>query len=158
MNEKELRKLRRQDLLQLLLLQNRETEKLQARIGELSTQNAQLLEDRERMHAWLDEKDARLAALGRLQLAASPEDPTAKTVTITALQQAFERSLQELLEAAPSPEDEPLQTTLPEDPDAPEESADEPAAEETEPEPDPANTGRKPKRRGLFRRKRRSDS
>ncbi len=67
MTEKELHKLRRQDLLQLLLLQSRESAQQQAVIEELKQDAAQLRESNERLKGKLDEKDSQIERLkGRL--------------------------------------------------------------------------------------------
>ena len=99
MNEKELRRLHRKDLLQLLLLQSRETAKLQAKLEELTEQNARLTDERNRLCAWLDEKDAALAARGTEQLLLAPDgrgEP--RPVAVNELLRAFEKTLGELLE------------------------------------------------------------
>ena len=67
MTEKELHKLRRQDLLQLLLLQSREAAQQQAAFEELKDTAAQLRESNERLKGKLDEKDRQIDRLkGRL--------------------------------------------------------------------------------------------
>jgi hypothetical protein len=70
MTEKELRKLRRQDLLQLLVLQSKETSELQARVDELAAGYERLkgkLDEKdetiERLKDRLDEKDETIAQL-----------------------------------------------------------------------------------------------
>lgn len=63
MTEKELRRLRRQDLLQLLVEQSREAARLQAESDEKSEGLAQLNESYERLKAKLDDKDAQLERL-----------------------------------------------------------------------------------------------
>ena len=63
MNEKELRKLRRQDLLQLLLLQSREMTKLQNDFRTLEQAHITMQESRARLMEKLDDKDAQLARL-----------------------------------------------------------------------------------------------
>ena len=67
MTEKELHKLRRQDLLQLLLLQSRESAQQQAAFEELKQGAAQLRESNERLKGKLEEKDSQIERLkGRL--------------------------------------------------------------------------------------------
>lgn len=63
MNEKELRKLRRQDLLQLLLLQSQEMKKLQTDFQTLEQAHITMQESRARLMEKLEEKDAQLARL-----------------------------------------------------------------------------------------------
>lgn len=58
MTEKEFHKLRRRDLLQLLVAQGKENLQIQAELDETSSQLAQLQEGYERLKAKLDEKDA----------------------------------------------------------------------------------------------------
>lgn len=114
MKEKELRRLRRQDLLQLLLLQNRETAKLQDKIAELTEQNAQLMEDRTRLHAWLDEKEAQLAARSgeKLVLETNGQGGGERRVTLEALLRAVETALSGVLSEQ---EDESGEDAPPED-------------------------------------------
>ena len=63
MNEKDLRKLRRQDLLELLLLQSREAARLQEQLAESTARNDELRAERARLTKWLEDKDAKLAQL-----------------------------------------------------------------------------------------------
>lgn len=63
MTEKELHKLRRQDLLQLLLAQGREAAQLQARIEEMSEALEQLQETNTRFIKRMDEKDIQIGKL-----------------------------------------------------------------------------------------------
>lgn len=63
MTDKELRRLRRQDLLQLLVEQSREAARLQTETDEKSEEIAQLNESLERLKGKLDEKDAQLERL-----------------------------------------------------------------------------------------------
>ena len=67
MTEKELRRLRRQDLLELLVAQSREASRLQTELDREITERAGLLESSERLKGKLDEKDALIEKLkGRL--------------------------------------------------------------------------------------------
>ena len=67
MTEKEFHKLRRRDLLQLLVAQGRENLQLQAEFDEASAQLQQMQETNERLKARLNEKDALIDKLkGRL--------------------------------------------------------------------------------------------
>jgi chromosome segregation ATPase len=67
MTDKELHRLRRQDLLQLLLAQGREAEKLKQRLEETSQQLAESEATVERLKRRLDEKDKQINKLkGRL--------------------------------------------------------------------------------------------
>ena len=67
MTEKELHRLRRQDLLQLLLSQSKEVTQQQARIAELEKAGTELRESNERLKEKLNEKDALIEKLkGRL--------------------------------------------------------------------------------------------
>jgi cell division septum initiation protein DivIVA len=63
MTEKELRRLHRQDLLQLLLLQGKEYTQLREENQELTERIRALEEDRSRMAGWLDEKDETIRSL-----------------------------------------------------------------------------------------------
>ena len=63
MTDKELRRLRRQDLLQLLVEQSREAARLQTETDEKNEEIAQLNESLERLKGKLDEKDAQLERL-----------------------------------------------------------------------------------------------
>ena len=63
MTEKELRRLHRQDLLQLLLLQSKEFSQLQEENRDLTERIRALEEDRSRMSGWLDEKDETIRSL-----------------------------------------------------------------------------------------------
>ena len=63
MTDKELRRLRRQDLLQLLVEQGREAARLQTESDEKSEELARLNESDERLKAKLDDKDAQLERL-----------------------------------------------------------------------------------------------
>lgn len=63
MTEKELHKLRRHELLQLLLAQGREAAQLQARIDEMTTELNQLQETNNRFIERMDEKDAQIGKL-----------------------------------------------------------------------------------------------
>lgn len=63
MTEKELHKLRRQDLLQLLLAQGREAAQLQARIKDMSEELERLQETNTRFIERMDEKDAQIGKL-----------------------------------------------------------------------------------------------
>jgi hypothetical protein len=63
MTEKELHKLRRQDLLQLLLAQGREAAQLQARISELSEELERLQETNARFIDRMDDKDIQIERL-----------------------------------------------------------------------------------------------
>lgn len=58
MTGKELQKLRRQELLQLLLEQSKEVAQLQAEHGDADQQAQQLEDSNERLSAKLEEKDA----------------------------------------------------------------------------------------------------
>lgn len=69
MTEKELRKLHRQDLLELLVEQSREASRLSAALDEKEQECREITENNERLKAKLDEKDAGLAQ----QTAASGE-------------------------------------------------------------------------------------
>ena len=67
MTEKEFHKLRRRDLLQLLVAQGKENLQLQAEFDETSAQLQQMQETNERLKARLNEKDALIDKLkGRL--------------------------------------------------------------------------------------------
>ena len=67
MTEKELHRLRRQDLLQLLLSQSKEVARMQSSVNELEERNKELRETNERLKAKLDDKDALIEKLkGRL--------------------------------------------------------------------------------------------
>lgn len=61
MTEKELRKLHRQDLLELLVEQSREASRLSAALDEKEQECREITENNERLKAKLDEKDAGLA-------------------------------------------------------------------------------------------------
>ena len=63
MTEKELRRLRRHDLLQLLLLQSKENLALREEIDQLTERNQTLEDDRKRLKSWLDEKDETIRSL-----------------------------------------------------------------------------------------------
>lgn len=63
MTDKELRRLRRQDLLQLLVEQSREAARLQTESDEKSEELTQLTESCERLKGKLDEKDEQLERL-----------------------------------------------------------------------------------------------
>ena len=63
MTEKELHKLRRHDLLQLLLAQGREAAQLQDRIRELTESQGQLQQANDRFIERLDDKDAQIQRL-----------------------------------------------------------------------------------------------
>lgn len=63
MTDKELRRLRRRDLLQLLVEQSRETARLQTESDEKSEELAQLNENFERLKGKLDDKDIQLERL-----------------------------------------------------------------------------------------------
>lgn len=67
MTEREFHKLRRRDLLQLLVAQGKENIQIQEELDETSAQLAQAQEGNERLKAKLDEKDALIEKLkGRL--------------------------------------------------------------------------------------------
>lgn len=63
MTEKELHRLRRQDLLQLLLSQSKDVARLNADLSEMEDKNGQLKESNDRLIAKLDEKDAQIEHL-----------------------------------------------------------------------------------------------
>lgn len=65
MDEKELRKLKRQDLLQLLLLQSREMNKVQEELRSLEQAHVTMQESRTRLIEKLDEKDEQIEHLKR---------------------------------------------------------------------------------------------
>ena len=92
MTEKELHRLHRQDLLQLLLLQSKEFAQLQEENKDLTERVRALEEDRARMAGWLDEKDETIRTLkSRLE--------NDRTVLLTgdAKQPPIELSVNELL-------------------------------------------------------------
>ena len=93
MTEKELRRLHRQDLLQLLLLQGKEFAQLQQENKDLTERIRSLEEDRARMAGWLDEKDETIRSL-KSQL----ENDRAVRLTGDAEQIPVETSVNELLE------------------------------------------------------------
>jgi len=67
MTEKELHRLRRQDLLQLLLSQSKDVAQFKSRITELEETVSQLRESNDKLKGRLDEKDAQIEKLkGRL--------------------------------------------------------------------------------------------
>lgn len=82
MTEKELRKLKRRDFLQLLLAQGKDMSAVQTRLDETTEELGQLQATNERLKAKLDEKDELIEKLkGRLDN---------KDATISALQQEIE--------------------------------------------------------------------
>lgn len=82
MTEKELRKLKRSDFLQLLLAQGKDMSAVQARMEEILAEMEQVQETNDRLRAKLDEKDAQIERLkGRLDN---------KDATIDALRQEIE--------------------------------------------------------------------
>ena len=93
MTEKELRRLHRQDLLQLLLLQSKEYAQLQEENRDLTERIRALEEDRSRMAGWLDEKDEIIRSLK----SQSDKDHTV-LLTDDAQQPPIETSVAELLE------------------------------------------------------------
>ena len=67
MTDKDLRKLRRQDLLELLVEQSREAARFQSERDDKQAELSQILESYERLKKKLDEKDAQIEKLkGRL--------------------------------------------------------------------------------------------
>lgn len=67
MTDKDLRKLRRQDLLELLVEQSREAARLQSERDDKQTELSQILESYERLKKKLNEKDVQIEKLkGRL--------------------------------------------------------------------------------------------
>ncbi len=93
MTEKELRRLHRQDLLQLLLLQSKEYARLQEEHKDLTERVRALEEDRSRMAGWLDEKDETIRSL-KNQL----ENDHTVLLSIDEKQSPIEVSVNELLE------------------------------------------------------------
>ena len=103
MTEKELRRLHRQDLLQLLLLQGKEYAELQEENNDLTERLRALEEDRARMAAWLDEKDETIRSLKSqaekdhtVLLAGDAKQPPIET-SVNELLETVKKSLEERL-------------------------------------------------------------
>lgn len=101
MTEKELRRLHRQDLLQLLLLQGKEYAQLQEENKDLTERVRTLEEDRSRMAGWLDEKDETIRTLKsqleneRTVLLTGDRDRTPARISVNELLETVKRSLEE---------------------------------------------------------------
>ena len=103
MTEKELRRLRRHDLLQLLLLQSKENQSLRDEIDELTGRNRSLEDDRKRLNGWLDEKDALIKELEaqlksgrRVKLRGDPGGPSSE-LSVNELLETIKTSLDQRL-------------------------------------------------------------
>ena len=107
MTEKELRRLHRQDLLQLLLLQSKEFSQLQEENRDLTERIRALEEDRSRMAGWLDEKDETIRSLkSRMEndqtvLLSGDEKQPPVEVTVNELLATIKKSLEERLPENP---------------------------------------------------------
>ena len=107
MTEKELRRLRRQDLLQLLLLQSKENAQLQEELKELTERVRTMEDDRARLTGWLDEKDLTIKTLknnsedGRgISLEGSIGSEPVK-ITVNEILDAVKEALEKRLESKP---------------------------------------------------------
>ena len=65
MTDKDLRRLRRQDLLQMLVAQSKEAARLQTELDEEKEEAAQLLQGYEHLKEKLNEKDELIEKIGR---------------------------------------------------------------------------------------------
>ena len=150
MTEKELHKLKRQDLLQLLLSQSVEVRRQQDAIGRLEEESSQLRASLERLTAQLDERDAQLEKLKRrldekdamiLNLQADREQPETPvdprivspdlSLQLRAIFERAERDIAQCIGAAPAA---PAQGDAQEEPGP---APDGPSAPPEEPEPLP---------------------
>ena len=107
MTEKELRRLHRQDLLQLLLLQSKEFSQLQEENRDLTERIRALEEDRSRMSGWLDEKDETIRSLknrlenDRAVLLAGEADQLPVETSVNELLATIKKSLEERIPENP---------------------------------------------------------